>query len=56
MVDGGRYGAAATVRDCIYGIGPVGGFKVMGGRVCDQHQNILKVMRSLIFQSCNIFS
>ena len=37
-VDRGSCGAAAAGQDRKYGIGPVGGYVAVGGRVCDRHQ------------------
>ena len=34
-----------------YGIGPVGGYGAVGGRVCNRHQKIFNLMSSL-----NMFS
>ena len=56
VVDGGSCGAAAEGWDCIDGIGPIGSYEVVGGRVCSQHQNILKLMSFSIFHCCNTFS
>ena len=47
--DGGICGAAAAVWDRNYGIGLVGGYGDVGGRVCVLHQNILKLMVCLDF-------
>ena len=43
-VDGGSCAAVAAGRDRNYGIGLVGGYVAVGDRMCDQHQNILKLM------------
>ena len=40
-----RYGTGSE----LWGIGLVGGYGAVGDRVCDWHQNILKLMCSLIF-------
>ena len=39
----------ASGQDRKYGIGTVGGYRALGGRVCDRHQNILNLMSSLTF-------
>ena len=55
-VDGVRCGAATTGCDRNYGIGSVGVYGDMGGRVCGRHQNILILMICFIFHSFNMFS
>ena len=35
--------------DCNYGIGIIGSYGTVAGRVCDRHQNILKLTSSLNF-------
>ena len=36
-------------RDRKYGIGPIGGYGAVGGRVCNRNQNIFNLMSSLKF-------
>ena len=45
----------ASGQDRKYGIGLVGGYGAVGGRVCDRHQRILNLMSSLIFFIIVIF-
>ena len=36
-------------QDRKYGIGTIGGYGTVGGRVCDRHQTIFNLMSSLTF-------
>ena len=47
--DGGSCGYVAVVREQNYGVGSVGGYGAVGGRVCSRHQNIFKLMSCLNF-------